>query len=148
MDRLASARCARGNTVTRRSVQMVGLLCLGACAGSGAAPAGPAPAGPVPARMSAVAPSPDPRIGLRAGATDAGQAAWNLRLVSNTPESEKFKGGINSDLSFVGPYAIQGSFNGFQVWNISNPAAPTLKAGFLCPASQSDVSVYRTVFCA
>ena len=143
MDRLASARCARGNTVTRRSVQMVGLLCLGACAGSGAAPAGP-----VPARMSAVAPSPDPRIGLRAGATDAGQAAWNLRLVSNTPESEKFKGGINSDLSFVGPYAIQGSFNGFQVWNISNSAAPTLKAGFLCPASQSDVSVYRTVFCA
>src|SRR5205814_1901716 len=27
----------------------------------------------------------------------------------------------------------------------SNPAAPTLKIGYLCPASQSDVSVYRNL---
>src|SRR5690606_23142235 len=37
---------------------------------------------PVPTRESAEAPSPDPRVGLRAGLLDAGEAIWNLRLVS------------------------------------------------------------------
>ncbi len=94
---------------------------------------------------AAVAPSRDPRVGLRAGFADAGQAAWNLRLVSNTPSSEKFKGVTNSDLSFSQNYAIQGNYNGFQVWDISNPAVPTLKIGYLCPASQSDVSVFKNL---
>src|SRR5205807_1257573 len=39
----------------------------------------------------------------------------------------------------------QGNYNGFQVWDIANPAAPTLKVGYLCPASQSDVSVYKNL---
>ena len=95
--------------------------------------------------MSAVAPKPDPRVGLKAGMWDAGQAAWNLRLVSTTPPSEKFAGVTNSDISFLKNYAIQGNYNGFQVWDITNPAAPTLKLGFLCPASQSDVSVYKNL---
>jgi hypothetical protein len=76
---------------------------------------------------------------------DAAQAAWNMRLVSNTHPSEKFAGITNSDLSFSGPYAIQGSYDGFQVWDITNPVAPTLKIGYLCPASQSDVSVYKNL---
>ena len=95
--------------------------------------------------MSAVAPKPDPRVGLKAGMWDAGEAAWNMRLVSTTPPSEKFAGVTNSDLSFLRNYAIQGNYNGFQVWDISNPAKPTLKLGFLCPASQSDVSVYKNL---
>jgi hypothetical protein len=74
---------------------------------------------------------------------DAAEATWNLRVVSKTPPSEKFMGVTNSDLSFSGNYAIQGNYNGFQVWDISNPAQPTLKIGYLCPASQSDVSVYK-----
>ncbi|MDH3427337.1 MAG: hypothetical protein OEM23_02780, partial [Gemmatimonadota bacterium] len=90
-------------------------------------------------------PSPDPRVGLAAGATDAGEAIWNLRLVSNTPSQEPFAGVTNSDLAFLGDYAIQGNYNGFQVWDISNPAAPTLRKGYFCPASQSDVSVYRNL---
>ena len=90
-------------------------------------------------------PSPDPRISLRGGATDAEQASWNMRLVSNTPQSGKFAGGVNSDLAFLGNYAIQGSFNGYQVWDISNPAQPVLRTGYYCPASQSDVSVYRNL---
>ena len=102
--------------------------------------------GPAPrADMSTTAPSPDPRVGLKAGLWDAGQAAWNVRLVSNSPPSEKFKGVTNSDLAFLGPYAIQGSYNGFQVWDISNPSHPTLKTAYLCPASQSDVSVYKNL---
>jgi hypothetical protein len=95
--------------------------------------------------MSVGEPMPDPRVGLKAGTTDAGQAAWNLRLVSNTPPSEKFVGVTNSDLAFLGPYAIQGTYNGPEVWDISNTSHPTLKTGYVCPASQSDVSVYRNL---
>jgi LVIVD repeat len=95
--------------------------------------------------MSPGEPLPDPRVGLKAGKFDAGTAAWNLSLVSTTQPSEKFVGITNSDLAFLGPYAIQGNYNGFQVWDISNPSAPTLRTGYLCPASQSDVSVYRNL---
>jgi hypothetical protein len=114
----------------------IGLLYVGACAPSttksGASTATPAP-------------RPDPRVGLRAGVMDAAEATWNLRVLSKTPPSEKFVGVTNSDLSFSGPYAIQGNYNGFQVWDISNPRTPTLKTAYLCPASQSDVSVYRNL---
>ena len=95
--------------------------------------------------MSGSAPSPDPRIGLRAGQYDAAEATWNMRVVSRTKPSEKFVTSTNSDLSFTGKYVIQGSYNGYQVWDISNPAAPTLAVAFFCPASQSDVSVYRNL---
>jgi hypothetical protein len=88
---------------------------------------------------------PDPRIGLRAGKMDAGEAVWNLRVLSKTPPPEKFAGITNSDLSFTGPYAIQGNYNGYQVWDISNPSAPVLKTAYVCPASQSDVSVYKNL---
>jgi len=93
--------------------------------------------------MSTTAPTPDPRVGLRAGAMNAGEATWNLRVVSKTRPSEKFAGVTNSDLSFSGSDVIQGNYNGFQVWDIANPKKPKLKIGYLCPASQSDVSVYK-----
>ncbi len=97
------------------------------------------------AGMSGSPPSPDPRVGLRAGQYDAAEATWNMRVLSRTKPSEKFVTGTNSDLSFTGKYAIQGSYNGFQVWDISNPAQPTLATAYFCPASQSDVSVYRNL---
>jgi hypothetical protein len=87
----------------------------------------------------------DPRVGLKAGLFDAEEAAWNLRVVSRTPPSEKFVGVTNSDLAFLGPYAIQGNYNGMQVWDISNPSRPSLVIGYFCPASQSDVSVYKNL---
>jgi hypothetical protein len=68
-----------------------------------------------------------------------------MRLVSTTPPPEGFVGVTNSDLAFLGNYAIQGNYNGYQVWDISNPAKPTLTTAYLCPASQSDVSVYRNL---
>ncbi|MEO7237252.1 MAG: hypothetical protein ABIZ96_01405, partial [Gemmatimonadales bacterium] len=77
---------------------------------------------------------------------DAAEAAWNLRVVSRTPPSAKFaEGGINSDLAFTGNYAIQGNFNGYQVWDIANASRPTLKTPYVCPGSQSDVSVYQNL---
>ena len=93
--------------------------------------------------MSTTAPTPDRRVGLRPGAMNAGEATWNLLVVSKTRPSEKFAGVTNSDLSFSGSDVIQGNYNGFQVWDISNPKKPKLKIGYLCPASQSDVSVYK-----
>ena len=87
-------------------------------------------------------PTPDPRVGLQAGLFDAEETIWNLRLLSTTPPPENFLGVTNSDLAFKGNYAIQGNYNGFMVWDISNPAQPELVIDYLCPASQSDVSVY------
>ncbi|HEY8257058.1 MAG TPA: hypothetical protein VIG08_05325 [Gemmatimonadales bacterium] len=95
--------------------------------------------------MSTTPPSPDPRVGLRAGTWDAAEAVWNLKVVSQNRPSAQFIGHTNSDLSFTGHYAIQGSYNGYQVWNISNPAKPTLETAYVCPASQSDVSVYKNL---
>lgn len=94
---------------------------------------------------SATAPDPDPRVGLAAGLMDAGEAIWNLRMVSQTPPAADFIGVTNSDLAFLGDYAIQGNYNGFQVWDISDPSRPSLVTGYVCPASQSDVSVYRNL---
>jgi hypothetical protein len=84
---------------------------------------------------------------------NAGEAAWNIRVVSKTPPSEKFFSPttpgdprlINSDLAFSGQYAIQGNYSGIQVWDISNPAKPSLRIAYVCPGSQSDVSVYRNL---
>ena len=61
------------------------------------------------------------------------EAAWNMKLVSNTPPSEKFVGVTNSDLAFTGKYAIQGNYNGYQVWDISNPATADAGAGISVP---------------
>jgi hypothetical protein len=76
---------------------------------------------------------------------DAAAAAWNVRLVSNSPPSAQFLNAWNSDLAFTGNYAIQGSYNGYQVWDISNLGRPVLKTAYFCPASQSDVSVYKNL---
>jgi hypothetical protein len=127
--------------VKSQSLFAIAALALAACATS-----------PVNnASTAAPSPSRDPRIGLRAGWFNAGEAGWNIRLVSTTPPSEQFINRnspgdfnlINSDISFVGPYVIQGNFSGVQVWDISNPKSPQLHKAFVCPGSQSDVSVYR-----
>ena len=96
-------------------------------------------------------PSPDPRVGLKAGITDAAQAAWNLRLVSNTPAAEPFRASpgdfryMNSDLAFAGQYVFQGNFQGLQVWDVSNPAQVKQVLAMVCPGAQNDVSVYRNL---
>jgi hypothetical protein len=124
------------------------LAAVAACAPSASSPAGEAPA-PAPAgagvRVSAAPPSPDPRIGLRAGQWDAEEAVWNMRVLSRTRPAPRFVGSTNSDLAFTGNHVIQGNYNGWQIWDISNPSQPALKTAFVCPASQSDVSVYRNL---
>ena len=133
----------------------VSLLGMTACASSGSTSAAADPALNTPSSATEPlkkAPTPefnkqmpksDPREGLGAGLLDAEEAIWNLSLVSATPPPAEFVGVSNSDLAFTGKYAIQGNYNGFQVWDISNPSAPVLVKGYVCPASQSDVSVYK-----
>ena len=92
--------------------------------------------------LSVTPPSPDPRVGLEAGLFDAEEAVWNLRVVSKSPPPDPFVGRTNSDLAFKDNYAIQGNYDGVQIWDVSDPAAPTTVITYVCPASQSDVSVY------
>lgn len=122
---------------------VAGLVSLAACGGTtpSSYSSSPSPAG----SMSAEAPNPDPRVGLGAGLMDAEEAAWNLNVLSESQPSEEFAGITNSDLAFTGKYAIQGSYNGWQIWDISNPRSPKLETAYVCPASQSDVSVYKNL---
>jgi hypothetical protein len=100
---------------------------------------------PVKPFVSMAAPVPDPRVGLKAGRWDAAQAAWNLRLISQTPPSDRSLEVFHSDLAFSGKHVVQGNYNGFEIYDISNPARPVLVNAYVCPASQNDVSVYRNL---
>ncbi|HEX4560213.1 MAG TPA: hypothetical protein VH113_00160 [Gemmatimonadales bacterium] len=95
-------------------------------------------------------PSPDPRVGLKAGIYNAQQALWNMRVVSATARPAGFVidsapgdfNYIDSDLAFDGKYVIQGNFHGILIWDVSQPAHPALVTAFPCPGFQNDVSVY------
>lgn len=95
----------------------------------------------------------DPRLSLRPGAADAGEAASNLELVGHQPRPDRFfdpadPGSfafLDADLAFKDNYVFQGGFNGFQVWDITNPAKPTLRASYVCPGGQGDLSAYRNL---
>ena len=77
---------------------------------------------PVTPIVSMTAPNPDPRVGLAPGRWDAAQAAWNMRMISTTPPSASSAGATHSDLAFMRQIRIQGNYNGFEIWDISNPA--------------------------
>jgi len=81
-------RSAHVPTSVRRLGLGAGLLlatwACGSSGGAGTSVPGPAAAS-LPAASSIRAPEPDPRVGLAPGLLDAGEAIWNLRLVSATP---------------------------------------------------------------
>src|SRR5205809_879753 len=68
-----------------------------------------------------------------------------MRMISTTPPGVSSAGATHSDLAFTGKYTIQGNYNGFEIWDISNPAKPVLANAYECPASQNDVSVYKNL---
>jgi hypothetical protein len=82
----------------------------------------------------------DPRIGLRGGIADAEQASWNMRLLSNVPRPEGFS--TNSDLAFSGNLAFMGNYNGFNVYDVTDPRNPVERLSVLCPGNQGDLSVF------
>ncbi len=81
----------------------------------------------------------DPRVDLPGG-LDATPVTSGVDLLESLPLTPGFT--INSDIAFTGDYAIVGSYTGFQVFDISDPSAPTLENAFVCPGGQGDVSVY------
>ena len=95
----------------------------------------------------------DPRTGLRGGWKDAEESSSNLALVAHRDRPEGFFNAgqlgdfafVNADLAFSGNYAFIGGYNGFQVWDVSNPANPTLRSTLTCPGGQGDVSVHRNL---
>ena len=94
--------------------------------------------------------STDPRVGLSAGWMDANGVAWALDLVAHrarpagffNPASMGDFGFANTDMAFRGNLLFMGSYNGFQVWDISNPRNPTVRKTFVCPGGQGDLSVH------
>ena len=51
----------------------------------------------------------------------------------------------NSDLAFKGNYLFQGNFYGMSIYDISNPAKPSLLTSMICPGGQGDPSVYKNL---
>ena len=106
--------------------------------------------------LSTTAPTPDRRVGLRAGWMNAAEASWNMAVVAKAPKPPQFTddtnpgdfGYLNSDLAFTGHYVIQGNFHGLQVWDIAQPSHPVLVTSYICPEQQNDVSVYRNLLFA
>jgi hypothetical protein len=91
-------------------------------------------------------------VGLAAAGLPAGPAAAthntdehsaNMTRLFNSPGPT---GVTNSDLAFWGDRAYVANYAGFRIFNISNPAAPTLVTSASCistPAGQHDISVWN-----
>ena len=100
-----------------------------------------APQAVAQARAPVVDPA-DPRTALRPGLTDAGQLARGMELLAHRPTPEAFRVNSNTDMAFRGDLLFVGSYEGFQVWNLADPANPQLRASLVCPGGQGDISVW------
>ena len=100
--------------------------------------------------LAAAQSTTDPRATLSPGFDNAGVAAKGVELLANRMKPAGFFNPanpgdfafVNSDLAFEGDFAFVGNFNGFQIYDISNPANPTVRAAVVCPGGQGEVSVY------
>jgi len=114
----------------------------------------------------------DPRIGLKGGYQDAGEAAFGMQHLATLPKPPGFApgdtagppptpppanagggqgrggqptaqyGSTNSDLAFSGNHLFVGNYNGINFYDIDNPGKIKLRTSVLCPGGQGDVSVY------
>ncbi len=99
---------------------------------------------------ASLAEAQDPRATLAPGYLDAGSAIRHMELLSNRPRPDGFfnpsnigdLGAANTDFAFRGSTVFLGNFSGFQIWDASDPKAPTLITAFRCPGGQGDVSVH------
>ena len=114
--------------------------------------------------------SDDPRVGLKGGLYDAGEAASGLQKIATLPKPPGFApgdtagpppapptgpdgqpipgpppaqlGSTNSDLAFSGNLLFVGNYNGINFYDIDNPMKIKLRTSVLCPGGQGDVSIY------
>ncbi|MBB2915043.1 hypothetical protein FHS43_006358 [Streptosporangium becharense] len=121
---------------------LAGLLLLAGCA---ADPAPPAPR----AVSSSAGPATSSPAGAAAGSTTFPVSAGDVRVsanvkhVANVPPRAPLNGpqAWGTDLAFQGDHAFVGNFDGFTVFDISDPAKPSVVSQVLCPGEQNDVSV-------
>src|SRR5689334_3171469 len=116
---------------------------VAACAGSNQPTSQPGPV--TQAGAGGTTPQVDARSHLKGGLMDAGEASFGLKIDAKAVSPKGFLGQTNSDLTFVGKYAIQGNYNGPVIWDMTNPSNPVLVTAYECPASQNDVSVYKNL---
>jgi hypothetical protein len=96
----------------------------------------------LPAHALAQVPAPgdvDGRAGLVLPTQEA--STDNLDLLSSTANPAEVSG-WNSDLAFTRGHAVMGNYQGFTIWDVSDPAAPTLRTAVSCPGGQNDVSAH------
>ncbi|GIH89069.1 hypothetical protein Pro02_74770 [Planobispora rosea] len=107
-------------------------------AGCGADPAPSSPA-PPPAATSSSAPAASGKS-LASGEV---LHSDNVTHVANVPPKAPLDGpqAWGTDLAFQGDHAFVGNFDGFTVFDISDPAKPGIVSQVLCPGEQNDVSV-------
>ncbi|QBI55346.1 LVIVD repeat-containing protein [Streptomonospora litoralis] len=76
-------------------------------------------------------------------ASDDVTTSDNVVHLANLPKEGPFAsyGAFNSDLAFTGDYAIDGNYNGFMIYDISEPESPQVVSQVLCQGGQGDVSV-------
>jgi hypothetical protein len=113
--------------------------------------------------------SDDPRVGLKGGLYDAGEAAFGMQRIATLPKPPGFApgdmvgapappppaaegqppgppavqyGSTNSDLAFSGNHVFVGNYNGINFYDIDNPMKIKLRTSLICPGGQGDVSVY------
>ncbi len=84
----------------------------------------------------------DPRRALGAGMADAGQLARGMEPIAHLPTPEAFRANSNTDMAFRGDLLFVGNYDGFQVYDVSDPANLRLRASMVCPGGQGDVSIH------
>jgi hypothetical protein len=163
-----ATRLSRSSRFSRHTLIALSAFFPVLCAGQTSAPASARLSAPSNPRAS----SSDPRIGLKGGLYDAGEAAFGMEKITSLPKPPGFApdnfipitnppqppedpppgeparppsvqyGSTNSDLAFSGNHAFVGNYNGINFYDIDNPAKVKLRASLLCPGGQGDVSVY------
>jgi len=145
-------------------------LCLAQNPTPPPAPPDPSKAAPPKVYSNPRAGADDPRIGLKPGLYDAGEAIFGLEKVASMPKPPGFApdphapeppppptppaggqpgrgptlntGAVNSDLAFSGNHLFVGNYYGINFYDIDNPAQTKLGTSLVCPGGQGDVSVY------
>ncbi|HEY8340162.1 MAG TPA: hypothetical protein VIK95_09850, partial [Egibacteraceae bacterium] len=103
---------------------------------------------------AALAQGADPRNGLAPGLLEGyGEASSNMENLAHLGKPAEFfnpasPGSLsfaNSDLAFWDTFAAVGNFHGFNIYDISDPANPTLRTSVVCPGGQGDVAVHGSL---
>ena len=132
-----------------RSLFVVLAVSVAGCA-SGYGPAADTAPEPMADLPAVEAEHMDPRVGLSAGWSDAGEAMSGMELAAhlNRPEGFEDRENLgsfafaNTDIAFANDLLFMGSYRGFNIYDISNPMQPTIKTSYICPGGQGDLSVH------